>query len=246
MSVLGAHQSIAGGYYKAVERAKRRGCDCVQLSTNNNQWAARPVTSEDGRRFQAALQEHGISHPIAHDSYLINLASPDLRLWKKSVAALVEELRRAEILGIPYVVAHPGAYTTGDERRGLRRVIRTEGDRRSNRGHFSPMSLGDYRRPGHLPRLPLRALCCHPRRHRKARFAGHLFRHLPRLRGRVSVGREEGLSCHHDGVRPPRRTRAYPGIPPKRQSPSGLAAGLTAMSTLVGAPLPGRFSKSVV
>ncbi len=125
MSLLGAHQSIAGGYYKAVERAKRRGCDCVQLFTkNNNQWAARPVTSEDGRRFQAALQEHGISHPIAHDSYLINLASPDLRLWKKSVAALVEELRRAEILGIPYVVAHPGAYTTGDERRGLRRVIR--------------------------------------------------------------------------------------------------------------------------
>ena len=108
----------AGGYYKAVERAKRRGCDCVQLFTgNNNQWAARPVTSEDGRRSNG-ISEHGISHPIAHDSYLINLASPDLRLWKKSVAALVEELRRAEILGIPYVVAHPGAYTTGDERRG--------------------------------------------------------------------------------------------------------------------------------
>jgi deoxyribonuclease-4 len=125
MPILGAHQSIAGGYYKAVERAKRCGCDCVQLFTkNNNQWSAKPVTSEDSQRFRTALQEHGISHPITHDSYLINLASPDLRLWKKSVAAFVEELRRAEALGIPYVVTHPGAYTTGTERRGLRKVIR--------------------------------------------------------------------------------------------------------------------------
>ena len=125
MAILGAHMSIAGGFCRAAERAHAAGCDCVQLFTkNNNQWRAKEITAEDARRFQAALTELGITHPVAHDAYLINLASPDRRLWKKSVEAFVEELRRAELLGIPWVVTHPGAFTTGTEARGLRRVIR--------------------------------------------------------------------------------------------------------------------------
>jgi deoxyribonuclease IV len=125
MSILGAHQSISGGYDKAVERAAESGCDCVQLFTkNNNQWRAKPITAEESEKFQAALAENGISHPIAHDSYLINLASPDPALWRKSLLAFVEELRRAETLGIPYVVTHPGSFTTSDEKSGIRRVIR--------------------------------------------------------------------------------------------------------------------------
>ena len=125
VAILGAHMSMAGGYYKAVEIADRAGCDCVQLFTkNNNQWRAKEITPEDVSRFRNALDELGISHPIAHDSYLINLASPDKALWRKSVDAFVVELRRAEQLGIPYVVAHPGAYTTSSEARGLRAIIR--------------------------------------------------------------------------------------------------------------------------
>ena len=125
MAILGAHQSIAGGYYKAVEIANRTGCDCVQLFTkNNNQWRAKELTDEDARRFQTALAELGISHPIAHDSYLINMASPDPELWKKSVDAFVVELQRAERLGIPYVVTHPGAYTTSSEEAGLAAIVR--------------------------------------------------------------------------------------------------------------------------
>ena len=125
MAILGAHMSMAGGYYKAVEIAHRAGCDCVQLFTkNNNQWRAKEITPEDVSRFRNALGELGISHPIAHDSYLINLASPDKALWRKSVDAFVVELRRAEQLGIPYVVAHPGAYTTSSEALGLRAIIR--------------------------------------------------------------------------------------------------------------------------
>lgn len=125
MPILGAHQSIAGGSHKVVERARQCGCDCVQLFTkNNNQWAAKDITAEEARRFRSALDELGISHPIAHDSYLINLASPDPRLWHRSVDALAEELRRAETLGIPYVVTHPGAYTTGTQQQGLQNVIR--------------------------------------------------------------------------------------------------------------------------
>jgi len=124
MAILGAHMSISGGYHKAVERAQAAGCDCVPPFTkNNNQWRAREIGAEEGRRFREALAALGISHPIAHDSYLINLASPDRELWRKSIDAFAEELGRAETLGIPYVVTHPGAYTTSSERRGLRRVI---------------------------------------------------------------------------------------------------------------------------
>ncbi len=125
MAILGAHQSIAGGYYKAVERAHERGCDCVQLFLkNNNQWAANDITAEQARQFREALPNLGVGHPIAHDSYLINLASPDRTLWKRSVEAFVDELRRAELLGIRYVVTHPGAYTSASEEAGLSNVVR--------------------------------------------------------------------------------------------------------------------------
>ncbi len=124
MAILGAHQSIAGGYHKAVDRADLTGCSCVQLfTTNANQWASREVTIEESRRFRAALDKGGIVHPIAHDSYLINLASPNPLLWKKSVDAFIAELRRSEALGMAYVVTHPGAYTGGTEEGGLRNIV---------------------------------------------------------------------------------------------------------------------------
>jgi deoxyribonuclease-4 len=125
MAILGAHESIAGGYYKAVEIARRVGCDCVQLFTkNNNQWRAKELTDDDDARFRAALADYKITHPLAHDSYLINLASPNKALWKKSVDAFVVEMLRADRLGIPYVVTHPGAYTTSSEAAGIKNVSR--------------------------------------------------------------------------------------------------------------------------
>jgi deoxyribonuclease IV len=125
MAILGAHQSIAGGYYKCVEIAHRLKCDCVQLFTkNNNQWRAKELTDEDVRLFQGRLKELGIGHPLAHDSYLINLASPDAALWKKSVDSFVMEMLRADRLGIPYLVTHPGAYTTSSEEAGIAAVVR--------------------------------------------------------------------------------------------------------------------------
>ncbi len=124
MAILGAHMSMAGGYYKAVEIAHACGCDCVQLFTkNNNQWRAKEISDEDVARFRAALDALKIGHPIAHNSYLINLASPDDALWQKSIEAMVVELRRAAQLGIPYVVAHPGSPTSLGEEQGLLRII---------------------------------------------------------------------------------------------------------------------------
>lgn len=124
MALLGAHMSIAGGYEKSVEAAYRCQCDCVQLFTkNNNQWQAKPITDEKIDAFQGRLAELGISHPISHSSYLINLASPKPELWKKSIDAMIVELQRAEQLGIPYVVFHPGAFVTSTEKMGLRKII---------------------------------------------------------------------------------------------------------------------------
>jgi len=125
MAILGAHMSAAGGCYRAVEIAHAAGCDCVQVFTkNNNQWSAKPLTPEDVRRFREALDRLGIAHPISHDSYLINLASPDPVLWKKSVDAFVVELQRAEQLGIPYVVTHPGSFTSSSEVAGIAAVVK--------------------------------------------------------------------------------------------------------------------------
>lgn len=125
MAILGAHMSIAGGYYKAVEAAAKVGFDCVQLFTkNNNQWRAKPIAPAEADLFHSRIKELSITHPLSHDSYLINLASPDDELWKKSVDSFIVELQRAEQLGIPYVVTHPGAYTTSSEAAGMKRIVK--------------------------------------------------------------------------------------------------------------------------
>jgi deoxyribonuclease-4 len=109
--ILGAHCSAAGGCYKAVWLAKRSDCDCVQVFTKNNaRWDAKPLTEADAQQFQAALAETRVSHPIAHASYLINMAAKDEDLRKKSIAAMRVELQRANQLGLIGVVVHPGAH----------------------------------------------------------------------------------------------------------------------------------------
>ncbi len=123
MLKLGSHMSIAGGYFKAIEAAAAAGCDCVQLFTkNNNQWRAKPITSEESAAFAEALQRLKICEPLSHSSYLINLASPDEALRCKSVDAMVVELGRAHQLGIANVVVHPGAFTTSSEECGLQAI----------------------------------------------------------------------------------------------------------------------------
>lgn len=124
MPILGSHMSIAGGYYKAVNSAKKAGCDCVQIFTkNNNQWRAKPLTDDDCSKFRNALAEQEISHPLSHASYLINLASPKDDLREKSINAMTIELERANALGIPFVVFHPGSFTTSSEQEGLDAIV---------------------------------------------------------------------------------------------------------------------------
>ena len=122
---FGAHMSIAGGCDRAVHAARAVGFETVQLFTkNNNQWNAPPLSDEHARTFRAALAETGITDPVAHTSYLINLASPEEALWEKSIEALALEVERCELLGIPDLVLHPGAHMGQGEKKGVMRVAR--------------------------------------------------------------------------------------------------------------------------
>lgn len=122
---FGAHMSIAGGHDRAVHSAHAVGFATVQVFTkNNNQWRAPALTDAHVSAFRSALAATGVGTPVAHNSYLINLASPDDALWEKSIDAMVVELERAEALGIEDVVAHPGAHVGSGEEAGLLRIAR--------------------------------------------------------------------------------------------------------------------------
>jgi deoxyribonuclease-4 len=124
MPLFGSHLSIAGGYYKAAEAATALGMETVQLFTkNNNQWAGKPITDDDVRLFRAAVTAGGLRKPCAHNSYLINVASPKDDLWRKSLDALVVEVERAEALGLDGVVMHPGSPVDSTEADGLTRIV---------------------------------------------------------------------------------------------------------------------------
>jgi deoxyribonuclease-4 len=123
MPLFGAHMSIAGGYHNALRAAQKYDCEAVQLFTkNSNQWRAKQLTAEDIRKFQDTLRQTRVRFLIAHDSYLINLATPEETLYRRSVDAFVMEVQRAESLGLDYLVTHPGAHVGSGEEAGLKRV----------------------------------------------------------------------------------------------------------------------------
>ncbi len=112
---LGAHVSTAGGVQNAPARAAEIGSRVLQLFTKQpSRWAEPRIDDDAVHAFAAARQAHGIGAMAAHDAYLINLASPDEILRARSFAAFREELRRCAVLGIPYLVSHPGSATDGD------------------------------------------------------------------------------------------------------------------------------------
>jgi deoxyribonuclease-4 len=112
--------SIAGGLPRAVDRAQASRCEALQIFTKSaGQWRARPLPSEEIARFRARVDETGIHPVVAHNSYLINVAAAAPALRAQSIAALGEELDRAEALGLDGLVMHPGSYTRGTEAEGL-------------------------------------------------------------------------------------------------------------------------------
>lgn len=118
--LLGAHMPTAGGVAEALPRGSRVGAECIQIFTRSaRQWASRPYAEEEVAAFKRNQAESAIAVVIAHDSYLLNLGAPDDRSRRRSIAGFIDELERCELLGIPYLVAHPGAHVGSGEEAGL-------------------------------------------------------------------------------------------------------------------------------
>lgn len=121
--MFGSHLSIAGGLHNALLDAQKLGMDCVQVFTKNQrQWSAPPLTVEQIKEWSQHRKSTKISEVVSHDSYLINLASPDPANLAKSIALFRDEIERCEALAIPLLVTHPGAHMKEGEEAGLRRV----------------------------------------------------------------------------------------------------------------------------
>jgi len=123
--LAGAHVSIAGGMHMAFERGARLRCRAIQIFLkNSNQWKAKLLTDDDRALFQEAQKKSAIQSVLAHDSYLINLASPEPGLRRKSFGAFVEEMQRANFLGVRYLVLHPGAHRGAGVAAGVSQVAK--------------------------------------------------------------------------------------------------------------------------
>lgn len=115
--ILGAHESIAGGVFNAIERGKKATCDTIQMfNKSNNQWQAKKISSDELDKYFEAIDKTGVTVSTSHTSYLINIASPNPELNEKSYMALKEEMERCQVLKIPNLVMHPGSHVgTGEE-----------------------------------------------------------------------------------------------------------------------------------
>jgi deoxyribonuclease-4 len=145
--VFGSHLSIAGGMVNALERADELRMDCVQVFTKNQrQWSAPPLDPAAAAAWHEKLKglgwhrRRGPARVVSHNTYLINMASPDPAMWERSVALQRVEIERCETLSIPLCVAHPGAHLgaappagtphdlerapTRDETAGLKRIAK--------------------------------------------------------------------------------------------------------------------------
>ena len=129
-TLIGAHMpNGGGGAAQAVRDGKAIGCTAVQVFTKSpRMWASPAPTGEKIADFKAAVEETGIRALVSHDSYLINLAAPQLEGRERSIEALKSEMDRCGAYGIPFVVSHMGAHLGDGEDVGIGRVI--EGARR--------------------------------------------------------------------------------------------------------------------
>lgn len=123
MHLLGAHMSIEKSHALAIDRAAAFDMTALQIFTKNaSRWVAKPIDPAAAEAFRERLAGSDISFTVAHDSYLINMASPDDALWEKSLNAFQDEMARCAQLGVPYLVTHPGAHMGTGVETGVSRV----------------------------------------------------------------------------------------------------------------------------
>lgn len=123
--LLGAHMPTAGGPHNAITNGVEIGCHAVQIFTASpRQWRAPAIAPDVAAKFKEVVKDSGITKTVAHDSYLINLAAePGSETLAKSRAAFKAEIERAEMLGVDFLVSHPGAHLGAGEDVGIARLI---------------------------------------------------------------------------------------------------------------------------
>jgi len=173
--------SVAGGVSRAVERAVVHGCEALQIFTKNaNQWRAKPLDPSEIRLFRQRVEQAGIKPVVSHASYLINLATTFPLLRQQSIAAFVDEIDRAEALGLLGVVIHPGTCTAGPDDDALRLIA--DGIRAAFRAR---------------PRYRTMVLLEHTAG--QGRTLGHRFEHLATVINHLRGSRRVGVcldTCH--------------------------------------------------
>jgi deoxyribonuclease-4 len=118
--------SIAGSVGNAFLEGQKVDCEAIQIFTKSSrQWAAKPLSGEEIEQFKINRKETGIETVVAHDSYLLNLGSPETRLRKRSVAAFIDEMERCEVLGVSNLIAHPGAHVGAGEVQGIKTIAKS-------------------------------------------------------------------------------------------------------------------------
>jgi deoxyribonuclease IV len=136
--MFGSHLSISGSMVNALREAESLGMDTVQVFTKNQQqWVAKPLDAGMVKEWHAEVKRLGWDagcaddrggmsrgRIVSHASYLINLASVNEELWRKSVDLMVDEIERCEALGIAFLVHHPGSFVGGDLETGLTNIAR--------------------------------------------------------------------------------------------------------------------------
>ena len=123
LGLLGAHVSVKDGVDLSPERAGILGCDSMQIFTRNQmQWKARVIGEDEVKRFKQNVKKHRIQRVMAHDSYLINLSAIDRKILEMSMEAFIDELGRARMLDIDFLVFHPGSHLGAGEMKGMKKV----------------------------------------------------------------------------------------------------------------------------
>ena len=173
--------SVAGGVSNAVERAVLHRCEALQIfSKNANRWHGNPLDPSEIKRFRTRIEETGITPVVSHASYLINLATTYEALREQSIAAFVDELDRAEALGLLGVVIHPGTCTSGTEEQGLRLIAQGIAEAFKARPRRKTMVLLEHTAG-------------------QGRTLGHRFEHLAAIIGHLKGSIRVGIcldTCH--------------------------------------------------
>ncbi len=125
MTLLGCHVSVAGGYYRAVERGEELGCSAIQIFTRSQlRWDSGQIDERDIVAYKKLLSESTkIKLVFAHGSYLFNFASPDRKIINKSILSILDELERCFLLSLPFLIIHPGHHRGLGEDKGIQKIV---------------------------------------------------------------------------------------------------------------------------